>query len=177
MIRPYRYIPDRNTHRFWNRAVIDLRFGISIHQMKISRSPSDAKMPNSDPEGQIFLSAPSSHDRFFFLLTFWSPVFDFNVGVTIKGSLSYTLNFAILKIDVCDVAMMSSLNDRVTWPIQSMYWQRVIFRFLSIQCFYLSFWEATFTFGKKWRLFSLNLGKITHNWGKIRPYLDWECLL
>ena len=27
-------------------------------------------MPNSDPEGRIFLSAPNNHDRFFFLYTF-----------------------------------------------------------------------------------------------------------
>ena len=50
-------------------------------------------MPNSDPEGRIFLSAPNSHDRFFFLHT--SPAFDFNVGVA---------------INVCDVAMTSTPN-------------------------------------------------------------------
>ena len=43
-------------------------------------------MPNSDPKGRIFLSAPKSHDRFFFLHTFWSPSFDFNVGVAINES-------------------------------------------------------------------------------------------
>ena len=38
---------------------------------------------NSDPEGQIFLPAPNSHDRFFFLRTLGSP-FDFNVEVAIN---------------------------------------------------------------------------------------------
>ena len=37
-------------------------------------------MPNSDPEGQIFLSASNNHGGFFFLHTLWSPAFDFNVG-------------------------------------------------------------------------------------------------
>ena len=38
-------------------------------------------MPNSDPEGRIFRSAPKTkHDRFFFLHTFRSPAFGFNVG-------------------------------------------------------------------------------------------------
>ena len=43
-------------------------------------------MPNSDPEGQIFLSTPNNHDRFFLLHTFWSPAFDFNIGVAINES-------------------------------------------------------------------------------------------
>ena len=43
-------------------------------------------MPNSDPEGRIFLSAPEIYDRFFFLHTFWSSAFDFNVGVAINES-------------------------------------------------------------------------------------------
>ena len=46
-------------------------------------------MPNSDPQGRILLSTPNNHDRFFFLHTFWSPMFDFNAGVPIK-SRSYT---------------------------------------------------------------------------------------
>ena len=53
---------------------------------------------NSDPKGQIFLSAPNN-DRFFFLHTFWSPAFDFNVGVAIKESGSYMLTPAILQVD------------------------------------------------------------------------------
>ena len=53
-------------------------------------------MPNSDPEGQILLSAPSSHD------TIWSPAFNFNVGDAIKESRS-----AILE---CDVAIMPTPN-------------------------------------------------------------------
>ena len=68
-------------------------------------------MPNSDPEGRIFLSVPNNHDRFFFLHTLLSPVFDFNVRVEINESHYYTLTSAILKVDgVCDVAMTSSPN-------------------------------------------------------------------
>ena len=49
--------------------------------------------------------------RFFFLHSFWSPVFDINLGVAINESLFYTLTSAILKVDiVCDVAMTSTPN-------------------------------------------------------------------
>ena len=34
-------------------------------------------MPNSDPEWQIFLSTPYTHDRYFFLHTSWLTIFDF----------------------------------------------------------------------------------------------------
>ena len=34
-------------------------------------------MPNSDPEWQIFLSTPYTHDRYFFLHTFWLISFGF----------------------------------------------------------------------------------------------------
>ena len=34
-------------------------------------------MPNSDPEWQIFLSTPYTHDRYFFLHTFWFTTFHF----------------------------------------------------------------------------------------------------
>ena len=34
-------------------------------------------MQNSDPEWQIFLSTPYTHDRYFFLHTFWLTTFDF----------------------------------------------------------------------------------------------------
>ena len=57
-------------------------------------------MPNSDPKGQIFLSAQNNHDKFFFLHTFWSLAFDFNVGVAINELRSYMLTSALLKIDV-----------------------------------------------------------------------------
>ena len=68
-------------------------------------------MPNSDPEGWMFLSVPNSHDRFFFLHTFWSPAFDFNIGVAINVSCSYMLTSTILKVSVvCDVAMTSAPN-------------------------------------------------------------------
>ena len=65
----------------------------------------------SEPEARIFLSAPNNHDRFFFLYTFRVPAFDFNVGVALNESRSFTLTSAILKIDVvCDVAMTSTPN-------------------------------------------------------------------
>ena len=68
-------------------------------------------MPNSDPEGLIFLSAPNNHDRFFSLHTFLSPTFDFNVGVAINEWRSYVSMSAILKVYVlCDVAMTSTPN-------------------------------------------------------------------
>ena len=67
-------------------------------------------------DGFKFLSTPNNHhDRFFFLHTFWAPVFDFNVGGAIYESRSYTLTFAILKVEVvCDVAMMSTSNILMT---------------------------------------------------------------
>ena len=64
-------------------------------------------MQYSDPEGQIFLSAPNNHDRFFFWHIFWSPAFDFNVGVAINKSCSYTLTSAILKVEI-DVNVSTS---------------------------------------------------------------------
>ena len=74
-------------------------------------------MPKSDPEGQIFLSTPNNRDRFFFLHTFWSAVFGFNIGVAFKEScwrlpywkltsyvmsqMTSTLN--ILMTELCDL--------------------------------------------------------------------------
>ena len=67
-------------------------------------------MPNSDPEEQIFLSPSNNHDIFFFLHTFWSPAFDFNIGVAINEPRSCTLTSAILKVDLCDVTTTSTTN-------------------------------------------------------------------
>ena len=39
-------------------------------------------MPDSDPKGQIFLSTPYTHDRFFFLHTFQFWMLTFNYEVT-----------------------------------------------------------------------------------------------
>ena len=88
-------------------------------------------MPNSDPEGWIFLSAPNNYDRFFFLHISWSQAFDFNVGVAINEWRSYTLTPAILKVDGRvwrrNDVNSQRLNDRVTWPpIQPMNWQHVL---------------------------------------------------
>ena len=41
-------------------------------------------MPNSDSEGWIFIFAPNKRYRFFFLHTFLSPAFDFNVGIPVN---------------------------------------------------------------------------------------------
>ena len=72
-------------------------------------------MPNSDPEGQTFLSAPNNHDRFFFLHTFWSPAFDFNGGFSINASHVYMLTSAILKIVVeYDITMTPTPNILMT---------------------------------------------------------------
>ena len=70
-------------------------------------------MPNIDPDGRIFLSAPNNHDRVSFLHIFGSPAFDFNVGVVINETRSCLLMSAILNFEVvssCDIAMMSSPN-------------------------------------------------------------------
>ena len=65
--------------------------------------------PDSDPKGRTFLSAPNTHERFFFLHIFQSPSFDFNVGVAMNESCCFTLMPTILKVDViCDVTMTSS---------------------------------------------------------------------
>ena len=91
-------------------------------------------MPNSDPEGLIFLSAPNNPDRFFFLYISWSPAFDFNVGVAINEWRFYTWTSAILKVDGRvwrrNDVNSQHLNNRVTWhPIQPMYWQYSIIDF------------------------------------------------
>ena len=85
-------------------------------------------MPNSDPERQIFLSAPNNHDRFFFLHIHWYPAFDFNIGVEINESHSNTLTSAILKVDVlCDIAMISSPNVLTTQLHDILYNQLFVF--------------------------------------------------
>ena len=56
-------------------------------------------MPNSDPEGQTFLSAPSNQTDSFSCIPL-SPVFNFNIEVAINESHSYTLTSAILKINI-----------------------------------------------------------------------------
>ena len=94
-------------------------------------------MPNSDPEGRIFLSASNNHDRFFFLHTFWSPAFDFNVGVAINESLPicWFCHIEIWRRMWRHIDVKSQLLNNVTWPpIQPMYWQHdcVVIRFLSV---------------------------------------------
>ena len=44
-------------------------------------------MPNSDPEWQISLSTPYTHDRYFFLHTFWYTTFDFRRRTCYKVTL------------------------------------------------------------------------------------------
>ena len=91
-------------------------------------------MPNSDPEVWIFLSASNNHDRFFFLHNFRSSAFDFNVGVAINESPSYTLTSTILKFDVCDVAMTSTPNVLTTELRDLLYNQ-----YIGNTCFYSLF--------------------------------------
>ena len=68
-------------------------------------------MPNSDPEGRIFLSVPNNHDRFFFLHTFRSPAFNVKVWIAMNEPCSFTLTSTILKVDVvCDIAVTSIPN-------------------------------------------------------------------
>ena len=57
-----------------------------FHECEVQIEKSIQVMPNSDPEGRIFLSALNNHDRFFFLHTFWSLAFDFNVELVINQS-------------------------------------------------------------------------------------------
>ena len=64
-------------------------------------------MPNSDPEGQIFLSAPNKQNKILFLAYFLISSDSF-LGVTIDDSHSCMLTSAILEVDVkCDVTMTS----------------------------------------------------------------------
>ena len=71
-------------------------------------------IPNSDPRDGFF----SPHQTTMidsFLAYFWSPAFEFNEGVAINKSHSYTLTSAILIVDVvCDVALMSNPNSLTT---------------------------------------------------------------
>ena len=74
-------------------------------------------MPNSDPEGRSFLSAPNGHDIFFFLHTLWSPASDFNVGLAINESRSYTLTSVMLsRMWRRNDVNSQRLNVRVTCP-------------------------------------------------------------
>ena len=78
-------------------------------------------MPNSDPEGRIFLSATNNHDRFFLLHTFWPPTFDFYLGVTINESCSYTLTSAILTVNVIYDVTMTSTSNVLTTELHDLY--------------------------------------------------------
>ena len=44
-------------------------------------------MLNSDPEWRIFLSTPYTHDRYFFLHTFWFSTVDFQSRTCLKVTL------------------------------------------------------------------------------------------
>ena len=61
-------------------------------------------IPNSDPEGRIFQSAPNIYDRFSFLYTFDLQLLNLTKESPLCESHSHTLTSAILKVDVvCDV--------------------------------------------------------------------------
>ena len=67
-------------------------------------------MLNSDPEGRIFPSAPKNHDRFF-LHIFWTPAFDFSIGVAINESRWRPPYWKLTSyVTLCDVVMMSTPN-------------------------------------------------------------------
>ena len=91
-------------------------------------------MPNTDPEGRIFLSAPNNHDRVFLLHIFRAPAF---VGVAIIESRSNTLTSAILKLNVVYNVTMTSIptssrQSYVTSYATNILTTRVLIRFLSI---------------------------------------------
>ena len=92
-------------------------------------------------EGQIFLSAPNNHDGYYFFLhIFWSPVFDFNLGVIIKEPSSYMLTSAILKVDVlCEVTMTSTPNV-LTTELHDLLYNQCIDNTWFYTFFYLSHW-------------------------------------
>ena len=96
-------------------------------------------MPNSDSEGRFFLSAPNNHDRFFFLHTFWSSAFDFNVGVPINESCSYMLTSAILKFDVVCVVAMKSTTNVLTTKLRDLLYNQCI----GSTCWFSIFIHAT----------------------------------
>ena len=53
-------------------------------------------MPNSDPEWQIFVSTPYTHDRYFFLYTFWLTTFDFQSRTCNKIALFSFKEFLLM---------------------------------------------------------------------------------
>ena len=86
----------------------------------------------------FFLSVPSNNDRFFFLHTLWSPAFDFNVGVAINESRSYSLTSSILKVAiVCDGAMTSTPKV-VTTELRDLLYNQCIDNTFCYSFFYLS---------------------------------------
>ena len=95
-------------------------------------------MPNRGSRGTDFSICTKQPDTFFFLHTLWSPAFDFNVGVDINESHSYTLTSAILKVDiVCDVAMTSSPNV-LTTELRDVLYNQCIDNTCCYSFFYLS---------------------------------------
>ena len=69
-----------------NLSRVQVRIEKSIRGSLFGITRLSRVMPNSDPEGRIFPSAANSHDNFFFLHTFLSPAFDFNIVITINES-------------------------------------------------------------------------------------------
>ena len=112
--------PWKNLRIFQGRVV---RIEKSVWGSRFSTTRLCWVMPNSDPDGH------QTTMTFFFLHTFWSPVFDF------------TLMSHVPIIDVRHVESWcrmwhrndvnsQRLNDRVTWPpIRPKYWQHMLFVF------------------------------------------------
>ena len=89
-------------------------------------------MPNSDPEGQSFLSPLNNHGRFLFLHTF-----DLQ-HLKLKKEFPLMSRIPVRSESWCHMWRRTDiksqhLNDRVTWlPIRPMYIPCVVFRFLSV---------------------------------------------
>ena len=82
-------------------------------------------MPNSDPEGQIFLSAPNIHD--ILLLAYLSNTsVDVNVGVSMNEPCSLTLMSAILKVDVVVDITMTSIPNILTTELRDFLYNQCI---------------------------------------------------
>ena len=81
--------------------------------------PNDARQWS---RGTVFYPHQKSHDGFFFLITFWSPAFDFKVEVAFNESNFYTLTSAILKSEVA----MTSAPNVLTTELRDVLYNRCI---------------------------------------------------
>ena len=59
----------------------------SVTRVTVRHHKACRMIPNSDPEWQIFLTTPYTHERYFFLHTFWFTIFDFQSRTCYKVTL------------------------------------------------------------------------------------------